>query len=77
MSAFIEIVQVGTVRKVAVPYSAEKQIVKDVKLQENTGDIMIALWKEASIIPCSVGQQLCATRLRVTEYNSKARLQST
>ena len=61
----------------AVPYSAEKQIVKDVKVQDATGEIMIALWKDSATIPCSVGQQLSATWCRVTEYNIKARLQST
>ena len=60
-----------------MPYSADKQTVKDLKIQDSTGEIIIALWRDLATIPCFVGQQLSATRCKVTEYNNQAKLQCT
>ena len=45
-----------------MPYSADKQTVKYLKIQDSTGEIIIALWRDLATIPCFVGQQLRATR---------------
>ena len=45
-------------------------------MEDGTSEIKLVLWKDIANVACSVGHQLSATRLRVTEYTSKLKLQT-